>query len=400
MFKIDEALTNGTNLWEYNKEKQAVEFAYADDIKAEYEKLFETIFPNINLDESSPQGQIITSLVQGDLNELNTLSNLANAFFFGGSGIFLDMWAFNLFRITRKQGIKSQVIIKIQGKVGTVVPNTFKISDGEHYFTIASATTIPSGGKVEALFVADKLEDFQAGANTINKISKVVVGVDRVNNPAKATKPVLRESDSDLYQRAVTFGALATNSTFQSIMANIAQINGVTKLSGGENFTSANLSIKDCKLKPHSIYIIVKGGTDKEIAEIIKNTRPPGCNMNGNVEVEILSDGEKYTYKFERPTIVNLKAEITISFSGLVEADYPNLTKTALENYINGLPIASLISQPSISQALRDQVKLFEIIDVKFGKKEIDGVGYEPLQLKLNEEALISPDDIVIKVKA
>ena len=400
MFKIDEALANGTNLWEYDKDKQAVKFAYADDIKAEYEKLFETIFPNINLDESSPQGQIITSLTQGDLNELNTLSNLANAFFFGGSGIFLDMWAFNLFRLTRKQGVKSQVIIEIQGKVGTTIPNTFKISDGEHYYTIASATEIPSGGKVEALFVADKLEGFRAGANTINKISRVVVGVDRVNNPAKATKPVLRESDNDLYQRAINFGALTTNSTFKSIMANIAQINGVTKLSGGENFTSANLSIKDCKLKPHSIYIIVKGGTDKEIAETIKNTRPPGCDMNGNVEVEIISDGEKYIYKFERPTIINLKAEVTISFSGLIEADYPNLTKTALENYINGLPIASLISQPSISQALRDQVKLFEIIDVKFGKKEIDGIGYEPLQLKLNEEALISADDIIIKVKA
>ena len=77
-FPID--LENGTNLWTYNKNSQSIEFGYKDTIKSDYEQVFENLFPNINLDFSTPQGQLITSLVQSDLNAIAYAESFINAF--------------------------------------------------------------------------------------------------------------------------------------------------------------------------------------------------------------------------------------------------------------------------------------------------------------------------------
>ena len=89
MFRIEREIQDKSNLWSLS-DTGNLEFSYKDDILAEYQNLFKTIFGDINIDESTPQGQIITSLTQVDLATISYLENLANAFFFGGSGEFLD----------------------------------------------------------------------------------------------------------------------------------------------------------------------------------------------------------------------------------------------------------------------------------------------------------------------
>ncbi len=397
MFKIDESITAETNLWKFDRETQTIKFPYADELLSEYQALFKSVFPNLNTDPSTPQGQLITSLTQTDLNTIAFLQNMINAFFFGGTGFSLDIWAWNLFRITRKEGIKSQVVVEISGVPRTSVPEGFQVSDGEHKFTIQNAVTIGVDGKVSTLFIADELDDFQAAPKAISEIVNVVLGVERVSNPNQATAPIAKETDSELFARCVDFGSIATNASFRSILANVAAVSGVTKLNGVENYTSAEKEMQGLTLPSHSFSLIVKGGEKDDIANAIFQSRATGAGMNGNVSVSVQLGNELYTYKFSRPTLVNLVVSVKIANKNLTDANYTEFTKNAVINYLNGLDIGALITQPNLANSVKNQIKGYEITDIKFGKKG-ETLGYDILQLNGNEEAFIASDDISVEL--
>ena len=399
MFRIERNNDNfnKSNLWSLNDSGE-LEFSYKDDILAEYQSLFKTIFGDINTDPSTPQGQIITSLTQIDLATISYLENLANAFFFGGSGDFLDKWAWNLYRVTRKQGTPSSVIIKITGRPTTDIPNDFTISDGSENYIIEAPTRIGENGEVIAKFNNIAINDFVAKANTITQIVTNIDGVERVNNENNATQAIFRETDAELFNRCLYFGSTATNSSFRSILANVAQVKGVNRIAGAENVANQNKIINGVELTPHSICIVVDGGEAQEIAEAIQKSRATGCDMVGDIEIPLYIDKQKYIYRFYRPKMVAIKAKITVSQanSGLIRADFEKITKEALANFINHLDIAKTITQPLLSNALIKIVGSdFNIDDLKFSKKS-ESLAYSPINLKLNEIATISLDDIEV----
>ena len=397
MFRIDDKIAQNTNLWSLNDSGE-LEFSYKDDILAEYQSLFKTIFGDINTDPSTPQGQIITSLTQIDLATISYLENLANAFFFGGSGDFLDKWAWNLYRVTRKQGTPSSVIIKITGRPTTDIPNDFTISDGSENYIIEAPTRIGENGEVIAKFNNIAINDFVAKANTITQIVTNVDGVERVNNENNATQAIFRETDAELFNRCLYFGSTATNASFRSILANVAQVKGVNRIAGAENVANQNKIINGVELTPHSICIVVDGGEAQEIAEAIQKSRATGCDMVGDIEIPLYIDKQKYIYRFYRPKTVAIKAKVTVSQanSGLIRADFEKITKEALANFINNLDIAKTITQPLLSNALIKIVGSdFNIDDLQFSKKG-ENLAYSPINLKLNEIATISLDDIEV----
>ena len=397
MFRIDDKIAQNTNLWNLNDSGE-LEFSYKDDILSEYQSLFKTIFGDINTDPSTPQGQIITSLTQIDLATISYLENLANAFFFGGSGDFLDKWAWNLYRVTRKQGTPSSVLIKITGRPTTDIPNDFTISDGSENYIIETPTRIGENGEVIAKFNNIAINDFVAKANTITQIVTNVDGVERVNNENNATQAIFRETDAELFNRCLYFGSTATNSSFRSILANVAQVKGVNRIAGAENVANQNTIINGVELTPHSICIVVDGGEAQEIAEAIQKSRATGCDMVGDIEIPLYIDKQKYIYRFYRPKTVAIQAKVTVSQSnsGLIRADFEKITKEALANFINSLDIAKTITQPLLSNALIKIVGSdFNIDDLQFSKKS-ESLAYSPINLKLNEIATISLDDIQV----
>ena len=397
MFRIDDKIAQNTNLWSLNDSGE-LEFSYKDDILAEYQSLFKTIFGDINTDPSTPQGQIITSLTQIDLATISYLENLANAFFFGGSGDFLDKWAWNLYRVTRKQGTPSSVMITITGRPTTDIPSDFTISDGSENYIIEAPTRIGENGEILAKFNNVNINDFVAKANTITQIVTNVDGVERVNNENNATQAIFRETDAELFNRCLYFGSTATNSSFRSILANVAQVKGVNRIAGAENVANQNKIINGVELTPHSICIVVDGGEAQEIAEAIQKSRATGCDMVGDIEIPLYIDKQKYIYRFYRPKTVAIKVKVTASQanSGLIRADFEKITKEALANFINNLDIAKTITQPLLSNALIKIVGSdFNINDLQFSKKG-ENLAYSPINLKLNEIATISLDDIEV----
>lgn len=387
---------NKSNLWSLN-DTGTLEFSYKDEILAQYQNLFKTIFGDINIDESTPQGQIITSLTQVDLATISYLENLANAFFFGGSGEFLDKWAWNLYRVVRKNGTPASVVITITGRPDTEIPADFTISDGSQNYIIESPTEIPETGEIKAKFINLEINDKSSSPNTITQIVTNINGVERVTNEAPSTMAVMRETDAQLFNRCLYFGSTATNASFRSILANVAQVQGVSRIAGAENVLDTAQTIQGVELTPHSICIVVDGGENEAIAKAIQQSKATGCDMVGTTEQILYIDKQKYFYRFYRPTQIALQAQITVSKTGaLIPANFETLVKNSLADFINSLDIAKTITQPLLSNALIKAVgNDLNIDDLKFSKKN-QALGYAPIALKLNEVAFISLSDIKV----
>lgn len=397
MFRIEANNNfNKSNLWSLN-DTGTLEFSYKDEILAQYQNLFKTIFGDINIDESTPQGQIITSLTQVDLATISYLENLANAFFFGGSGEFLDKWAWNLYRVVRKNGTPASVIITITGRPDTEIPADFTISDGSQNYIIESPTEIPESGEIKAKFINLEINDKSSSPNTITQIVTNISGVERVTNEAPSTMAIMRETDAQLFNRCLYFGSTATNASFRSILANVAQVQGVSRIAGAENVLDTPQTIQGVELTPHSICIVVDGGENEAIAKAIQQSKATGCDMVGTTEQILYIDKQKYFYRFYRPTQVALQAQITVSKTGaLIPANFETLVKNSLADFINSLDIAKTITQPLLSNALIKAVgNDLNIDDLKFSVKN-KTLGYSPIVLKLNEVAFISLSDIKV----
>lgn len=397
MFRIEANNNfNKSNLWSLN-DSGTLEFSYKDEILAQYQNLFKTIFGDINIDESTPQGQIITSLTQVDLATISYLENLANAFFFGGSGEFLDKWAWNLYRVVRKNGTPASVIITITGRPDTEIPADFTISDGSQNYIIESPTQIPESGEIKAKFINLEINDKSSSPNTITQIVTNISGVERVTNEAPSTLAIMRETDAQLFNRCLYFGSTATNASFRSILANVAQVQGVSRIAGAENVLDTPQTIQGVQLTPHSICIVVDGGENEAIAKAIQQSKATGCDMVGTTEQILYIDKQKYFYRFYRPTQVALQAQITVSKTGaLIPANFETLVKNSLADFINSLDIAKTITQPLLSNALIKAVgNDLNIDDLQFSVKN-KTLGYSPIVLKLNEVAFISLSDIKV----
>ena len=78
-----------TNLWTFNDDKSGLQFSQTSDIENAYKDLFKRIFPDINLDPSTPAGQIITYLTEQDTATIQGIQDFVNYFFFGVNKIFL-----------------------------------------------------------------------------------------------------------------------------------------------------------------------------------------------------------------------------------------------------------------------------------------------------------------------
>lgn len=387
-----------TNLWTFNYDKSGLQFSQTSDIESAYQDLFKRIFPDINLEPSTPAGQIITYLTEQDTATIQGIQDFVNYFFLGGSGQMLDLWAYNQYRITRKSAVKGNVLIDIIGVPQTTIPSGFIVSNGELQFETYAQYVIGDSGSIQIQFQQVEVSEKIALQNTITQIVTKIDGVDSVNNPNSSTAGTLRESDTQFYKRALQYGSIYKNSSFASILANIANIGGVEKISGYENPTKDEFLYKGVTMTPHSICVCVLGGSDLDIATEFSYSKPPGCAMVGDVEVPVEVEGKEVKYKFYRPTTKALKFEVSCVIYTNSPSSYQTIIKEAIKEYINNLNIGVDITQPSISKVCEGVANGFVIDSVKIGLKS-GAVGWDTIELNLNEMAAVTDDDILVTSK-
>ena len=149
-------------------------------------------------------------------------------------------------------------------------------------------------------------------------IKTTISGVNSASNKEVASLGNVLESDADLRLRRNTELAKTGSTSVTAIADRVDLVDNVRSTVVLENFTD---SIDGNSLSPHSVKVIVDGGTDADVALAIFNSKPVGTDMNGAESVAVVdSMGISRNVLFDRPTGVTIYIEVTLTKFG----DYPS----------------------------------------------------------------------------
>jgi uncharacterized phage protein gp47/JayE len=342
---------------------------------------FKTIYGDtINLNVNSPDSQMINLFAQAIGDTLDCITQVYNSFSPETAvGVVLDQrCAIN--GIARKGATftRTNVTITVDRPVTLygidINPDApFKVKDlAANIYALEATVSFASAGIYVAQFISEIPGVIETIPNTIVVVETVTLGVISVNNPDNAISTgESQESDVALRLRRAQSVALPSQGYLPGLQGALAGIANVIDVRVYENDTSV---FDSNDIPPHSIFCVVDGGDQDDIAEVIYNKRNAGCGMKGDIIVLVDQvNGFKLPIKFSRPTFEDLHIRMTLT----------SLEPTHLidENYIKQYlfdNISYTIYQPAdfttITAAVRTADQFAVIVN---GGVSYDGVTYE-----------------------
>jgi len=318
------------------------------EIVTELQNAFYTIFgADINLDPNSPDGQLIATLAQQGV-DLRELLSLINAGFDPdqAEGVTLDQRV-GINGIARGGGTFTEVSVNVQvdralslvgldtqsNELTPSISNLYTVRDNAgNQFYLLDSQTPASAGTYSYSFRAAEIGAVSVTASTITSPVTVVPGVISVNNPSgPSVVGVDEESDAALRVRRAISQSISSQGNINGLQAALANLSGVSTAIVREN----NTAVTDGDGIPgHSIWAIVEGGDDTEIAQTIKSYKTAGAGMKGTEEVDLpYNDGRAYIIKFDRPTNQDLYIQFSLSLPGGI-IDDDSIKALIVENII------------------------------------------------------------------
>jgi len=248
--------------------------------------------------------------------------------------------------ISRKEKSFSSVTLKITGVAGTVLSYCSAKDINGNIWQMDPELTIPIGGILETEALCSVPGPVQAGADTITIIATPTTGWVSVTNELPAIPGNVIETDSLLRARRVESVSLPSMTVFEGIVADIKQLASVTRVKGYENDTGNTVDT----IPPHAIAIVVEGGEDTDIANIIYLRKTPGVGTFGSTTVIVM--GEQQTenaIKFSRPEYVPLTIAVSIKTLDNWNAAIENDIKANIMDYVSKMNIGESLYVSSLS---------------------------------------------------
>lgn len=172
-----------------------------------------------------------------------------------------------------------------------------------------------------------------AEAGDISEIIDLVDGLDEVTNFSFGTAGRNEETDTELYQRYHK-GVWHTGAgTVEAIQANLLNVEGVSYAVVYENRENTT---NGYGMPAHSLYCVVKGGLDVDIARTILRYAPAGITLHGSNAVNT-QDSQKINHvvKFGRPRKAYIWVNIIVNtFTDQSEFAETGYSTKIIENII------------------------------------------------------------------
>ena len=308
-----------------------------DLLLAELNSEVKSIFgENFNVSPESPDGQVNGVISESNANLWEIAEESYNAFNpKAASGVTLSNLV-QLNGITRLPDTKSKAELNLTGDPGTVIPEGSLVSTSDTGNELSTDTSVTIDGAGNAVVQATALEfgPITMLAGTITEIDSPVTGWDTVNNTADATEGTNEESDTGLRARRQRSVARDAQAIIDGIRAAVENIDNVTQSVVLENDTDA---VDGNGLPAHSFQVVVSGGTDIDVADIIWLKKPAGIQAFGDITEQVIdSQGISHDISFSRPTAVIIYVEVTITTFAEYPANGDALIKQAIVDYANG----------------------------------------------------------------
>lgn len=293
------------------------------DIIADFTPLMQAIYgSDINLAQNSPDGQMLNIMAQaiGDMLQL-VLATHASFSPDQASGADLDA-RLALNGLARNPGSYTmQPIAVTVDRALTLQGLDADIAnpDGVGYtvadeagtqFILAATYAFAAPGTQTLVFRAKDIGQVETTPNTITNPVTIVLGVTAINNPAVANSVGTdEESDADFRARHARSFQLPAVGPADAIEATLLALPAVTDAFVPENTTGALTN----GIAAHSIWPIVEGGTDADVAAAIYRKKAPGCGLVGGTTVNVVRpNGTTIAIQFDRPITQRLWIHLSL----------------------------------------------------------------------------------------
>lgn len=332
----------------------------------------------IDTTEESIVGRLIeylSSVVSDVLNISAQTINQFNINYAGGMALdAIGSW----FGIDRKDGIATIVYANITGSANLNITKGFKISINGNAFYLTEDIVLNSNGLATGVFESEDSKRISITYNDEIKIESILEGI----NTISLTNIIYGqdvESDDSLRDRIKSTSWMGTS--FIGTMRNaISSIDGVSKVSILENYTSSNnIDINGVLLPAHSIFVCVLGGDDNEVAKAIFDSKSAGCgylqsisNNNNGVVVDIVNEESPVANKvyFFRPVIKEIPGISVVAYnktSYMSSQEIEDTIKSLILSYINEkISIGDSISTIQLAAHIQSLLSGVYVSDIVF----------------------------------
>lgn len=364
---------------------------------------------NLNVEGSTPAGQLIDSetafIAQKD-SEVLYLANQFNPL--TAEGVWQDALG-SIYFIQRKQGEPSIVDCVCTGLAGTVIPKGSIVKSSDNVTLIATnGGTIGGSGSVSLTFSAQTPGPIPIGANTVTTIVTVIAGWDTVNNPAAGIPGRDEESRLEFEFRRALSVAKNAHGTVESLLSEIANIQGVLDVIILENTTSTPRVEGGVEIPGHSVFISVSGGDDTEIAKAIYMKKDAGCGTAGNTDVSYVAPdvyNKKYTFKIERPTPLAFAIQVNMRLTPTTPSDIEDRVKKAILDNFNGND--NTVGRVRIGSTLYASrfygtvtiAGVQDLVSIKIAAPNTNPQWVDEVVINANQAPVLSIDDIIINIE-
>lgn len=166
-------------------------------------------------------------------------------------------------------------------------------------------------GVVKAPFIADVVGAIGVATGSLNEIATPVDGWDAVYNPAAGIAGAVLEKDSGFRSRRDSELSAPGNTTADAIRANILTVNEGSEDPNHESPISCTVFYNDTDytdgngVPPHSVEVLVQGGTAQDIVQAIWDSVGAGTRTYGTSSgTAVDSEGNDQVVYYTRPTEV------------------------------------------------------------------------------------------------
>lgn len=283
-----------------------------EQIINELENGFRQIYGNnINLDADTPDGQLIGILAQMrmDYEELaeNVYKQLDPDL---ATGAWLEQRVAYA-GLNRKQASYSYLRSAIlTGEPNATIYAGVLVSDQNKVkWRLVQDVVLNAQGSAQADFRSEELGAFNLGAKTALTIETVTLGLNSVTSNENAEIGSEEETDTQLRRRFFVSRAKNAQNSVLAMEAEINALPDVEQVVVLEN----NTAIQDKnEVGPHSLNVIVQGGKDEQIADVIFENKGAGVGLQGARVITLNRFDRPREIRFDRATPIDISVSLRL----------------------------------------------------------------------------------------
>lgn len=247
---------------------------------------------------------------------------------------------------TNSGGSRQDILNGIQSAMSSAIDQTvsnngvtLRIVSNIDGFSVSHSANL-STDRIGSRVIAETVEDIPEAVvpGDLNHIVTLVSGWEAVDNLQSGTVGRRTETDAELRSRYRMGVFRLGASTLPAIEANIfEQVLGVEEVRVFENRSD----ITDVHgLPPHSIQVVVDGGLDDPIAEVIYRNKAAGIDTHGQQQVTLQTPQGAQTINFDRAERVFIWLDVHITRLGADEGEvFPANGFQQIRDYIGAVKL-------------------------------------------------------------